>query len=34
MAEAILNRRGFPNFTGYSAGSHPSVRYTVRRSDK
>lgn len=26
MAEAILNRRGFPNFTGYSAGSHPTGR--------
>lgn len=24
MAEAILNFRGKPNFTGYSAGSHPS----------
>jgi arsenate reductase len=24
MAEAILNVRGRPNFTGYSAGSHPS----------
>ena len=24
MAEAILNRKGRPNFTGYSAGSHPS----------
>jgi arsenate reductase len=24
MAEALLNRKGFPNFTGYSAGSHPS----------
>ena len=24
MAEAILNRRGFPNFTAYSAGSHPT----------
>jgi arsenate reductase len=23
LAEAILNRRGVPNFTGYSAGSHP-----------
>jgi arsenate reductase len=23
MAEAILNRKGFANFTGYSAGSHP-----------
>jgi len=26
MAEAILNRKGFPNFTGYSAGSHPTGR--------
>src|ERR1700690_1669981 len=24
MAEAILNLKGRPNFTGYSAGSHPS----------
>jgi len=24
MAEAILNHRGRPNFTAYSAGSHPS----------
>jgi arsenate reductase (thioredoxin) len=23
MAEAILNRKGFPNFTSYSAGSYP-----------
>ena len=23
MAEAILNRKGFPNFTAYSAGSFP-----------
>jgi len=23
MAEAIMNRRGFPTFTAYSAGSHP-----------
>ena len=23
MAEVILNKRGFPNFTAYSAGSHP-----------
>lgn len=22
MAEAILNRKGFPSFTAYSAGSH------------
>ncbi len=24
MAEAIMSRKGFPNFTAYSAGSHPS----------
>lgn len=24
MAEAILNRKGMPNFKAYSAGSHPS----------
>ncbi len=24
MAEAIMNRRGAPSFTAYSAGSHPS----------
>ena len=24
MAEAILNRKGSPNFSGYSAGSHPA----------
>jgi arsenate reductase (thioredoxin) len=24
MAEAILNKKGKPNFTAYSAGSHPS----------
>ena len=24
MAEAILTRKGRPNFIGYSAGSHPS----------
>ena len=23
MAEAIINRKGFPTFTAYSAGSHP-----------
>jgi arsenate reductase len=26
MAEAILNQKGKPNFTAYSAGSHPSGR--------
>jgi arsenate reductase len=26
MAEAILNQKGKPNFSGYSAGSHPSGR--------
>ncbi|HTT61968.1 MAG TPA: arsenate reductase ArsC [Bryobacteraceae bacterium] len=26
MAEAILNQKGWPNFTGYSAGSHPTGR--------
>ena len=24
MAEAILKRKGLPNFIAYSAGSHPS----------
>lgn len=24
MAEAIMNKKGFPNFTAYSAGSHPT----------
>jgi arsenate reductase len=24
MAEAIMNRKGFPNFKAFSAGSHPS----------
>ncbi len=24
MAEAIMNHKGRPNFTAYSAGSHPS----------
>jgi arsenate reductase len=24
MAEAIMNRKGFPNFAAYSAGSHPA----------
>ena len=23
MAEAIMNKKGFPNFKAYSAGSHP-----------
>jgi arsenate reductase len=26
LAESILNREGKPNFTGYSAGSHPTGR--------
>jgi len=26
MAEAIMNRKGFPNFTAYSAGSHATGR--------
>ena len=24
MAEALMNKKGFPNFTAHSAGSHPS----------
>jgi arsenate reductase len=36
MAEAIMNRRGAPNFTAYSAGSHPtgSVRPEALRQIK
>src|SRR6185437_15729892 len=26
MAEAIMNKKGLPNFTAYSAGSHPAGR--------
>ena len=25
MAESIMNKKGFPNFTAYSAGSHPKA---------
>jgi arsenate reductase len=34
LAEAILNRQGHPNFTAYSAGSHPAGRvhpYALRQ---
>ena len=31
MAEAIMNRKGRPNFTAYSAGSHPSGKFGPRR---
>jgi arsenate reductase len=34
MAEAILNHKGRPNFTAYSAGSHPGGRvnpYAIRQ---
>jgi len=34
MAEAILNQKGRPNFTAYSAGSHPGGRvnpYAIRQ---
>jgi arsenate reductase len=30
MAEAILNLKGRPNFTAYSAGSHPQARFDWR----
>jgi len=30
MAEAIMNKKGFPNFTAYSAGSHPTGRVHAR----
>ena len=30
MAEAILNQKGHPNFTAYSAGSHPAGRVHPR----
>ena len=36
MAEAIMNKKGFPTFTAYSAGSHPKgvvirLRYSKSR---
>ena len=31
MAEAILNHKGAPNFTAYSAGSHPAGRSVRKR---
>ena len=34
MAEAILNRKGRPNFQAYSAGSHPTGRVRQRRCGK
>lgn len=30
MAEAILNRKGAPNFSAYSAGSHPAATLLFR----
>jgi arsenate reductase len=34
MAEAIMNAKGFPNFTGYSAGSHPTPHVNLTRSKR
>lgn len=37
MAEAILNHRGQPNFTGFSAGSHPTGKvnpYALRELER
>ncbi len=32
MAEAIMNHKGRPNFTAYSAGSHPSEQFDRKLS--
>jgi protein-tyrosine-phosphatase len=34
MAEAIMNREGFPKFRAYSAGSHPSGKVRPERFSK
>ena len=34
MAEAIMNRKGKPNFTAYSAGSHPTESFAQKLSGK
>ena len=34
MAEAILNRKGRPNFRAYSAGSHPTEEFDQRHCVK
>jgi arsenate reductase len=31
MAEAIMNKKGAPNFTAYSAGSHHPVKFALRQ---